>query len=131
MNFSQLIFLSKNIEVHDYPIETYVGCGMKVDLTYAIDLTISNGDFRRPTDRSLHRMIPGHDGKPENVYSRIMSDIGSKLDAYMKSGAYSDILGFGAKTNRDIDANQCIDFGNRSVGTAGAIHAYAHSLQNV
>lgn len=71
-----IFFLSKNNEVYDHPIETYVECGMKVDLTYAIDLTISNGDHRRPTDRSLHRMTPRYDGIVENVYSRIMSEVG-------------------------------------------------------
>ena len=73
-------------------------------------------------------MIPRYDSQPENVYSRIMSEIGAKLDKFMKAGVCSDVLGFGAKTNRDIEANQCIDFGNKSVGTAGAIHTYAHAL---
>lgn len=125
----QVFFLTKNIDVNDYPIETYLECGMKVDLTYAIDLTISNGNFMIPTEKSLHRMQARYDGQVESVYSRIMSEIGRKFDAYMKSGTVSDTLGFGARLNRDTEANQCINFGNGMVGTMGAIHAYAQGLQ--
>lgn len=49
----------------------------------------------------------------------------------MKSGCCSDVLGFGAKTNRDVEANQCIDFGNTVVGTAGAIQSYANGLHQI
>jgi hypothetical protein len=45
--------LSKNSEVPQYNFETYKECGLKIDLSFAIDLTISNGNFKKG-ERSLH-----------------------------------------------------------------------------
>ena len=60
-NKSAPIFLNKCAEVPIYDFETYKSCGLKIDLTFAVDLTISNGNFKKG-ERSLH---------PE-TYSKIM-----------------------------------------------------------
>ena len=77
---------------------------MKIDLTYAIDLTISNGDHQRPTDMSMHRLVPRYDGVPLSMYSRIISELGSKLDGYLKSDACPATLGFGGKLGQETEA---------------------------
>ena len=41
-----ILYLNKNITVKDYAIEKYWDCGAKIDLNFAIDLTISNGNYK-------------------------------------------------------------------------------------
>ena len=52
-NKSAPIFLNKRVEIPIYDFETYKSCGLRVDLNFGIDLTISNGNFKKG-ERSLH-----------------------------------------------------------------------------
>lgn len=63
------------MEVDDYDIESYVECGMRVDLAFAIDFTISNGNHQKG-EPSLHQL----DQSCKNVYTAIMEAIGKKLE---------------------------------------------------
>ena len=64
-NKSAPIFLNKSVDIPIYDFETYKSCGFRIDLTFGIDLTISNGNFKKG-ERSLH---------PE-TYSQIMEYYG-------------------------------------------------------
>ena len=43
----EVVFLNSNTFIINYPFAKYLECGLKIDLTYAIDLTISNGNFKK------------------------------------------------------------------------------------
>jgi len=51
---------------------------MKIDLSFAIDLTISNGNFKKG-EPSLHQLSLDTN---QNVYTSIMMQIGQKLQAF-------------------------------------------------
>ena len=50
-----VFYLNKNVEVIDYDFDSYVECGMKIDVSYAVDFTISNGNFQKG-EASLHTL---------------------------------------------------------------------------
>ena len=69
-----VFYLNKNVEIIDYDFDTYVECGMKLDATYAIDFTISNGNFHRG-EPSLHAV----DYQQRNLYTQIIEELGSEM----------------------------------------------------
>ena len=69
-----VFYLNKNVEVNDHDIDSYVECGMKIDLSFAIDFTISNGNHQRG-EPSLHQL----DQSYKNIYTEIIQAIGTKL----------------------------------------------------
>jgi thymidylate kinase len=86
----QIIFLNRNKEIQDYPIEIYKECGLKIDLTFAIDLTISNGNYRKG-EESLHTI------NADNKYIQIMKEVYASLQEYLKKESITQALGYGAK----------------------------------
>ena len=80
------IFLNKNVAVPSYDFETYKSCGLKIDLNFALDLTISNGNFKKD-ERSLH---------PE-TYSKIMQEYGQMFENLTPRNHTISTFGFGAK----------------------------------
>jgi hypothetical protein len=69
-----------------YDFDTYKECGLKLDLNFALDLTISNGDYKKG-ENSLH----------PNAYSEIMEKYGSMFEKQMPRKHIVQTIGFGAK----------------------------------
>lgn len=76
----------------DYKFDKYTECGTKIDLNFAIDFTISNGNYKRK-EVSLHSLDPS-----KNTYIRVISDVYRvfKEFAYLQN-TQAKMLGFGAK----------------------------------
>lgn len=61
------MFLKKCLPVIDYKFEKYTECGTKIDLSFAIDFTISNGNYKKQ-EVSLHSRDPS-----KNTYIKVIS----------------------------------------------------------
>lgn len=71
-----VFYLHKNVEVIDYDFDNYVECGTRIDLSFAIDFTISNGNLMKG-EPSLHSL----DQNQKNVYTAIIEAIGKKFES--------------------------------------------------
>ena len=138
-----MFFFNKNLEIIDYDFECYIECGSRIDLTFAIDYTISNGNLLKG-EPSLHSL----DHNYQNIYTEIMSAISSKLQAFQTHEAINTVLGFGARpvgsrasgvgswnqrgSQGTVSAPvlHCIDLQNVSPGVHGALQTYVSSLNN-
>lgn len=87
----EVVFLNSNTFIINYPFAKYLECGLKIDLTYAIDLTISNGNFKKD-EKSFHSF------NKENPYINCMKCFGDALGKHLARDGVVDLLGFGAKT---------------------------------
>ena len=78
-----------------------------MDLTYGIDLTVSNGNYIKG-EYSLHSI----NQVGQNVYTRVMSSVGNNFKEFTKEDNYFKTLGFGAKTLERMEAPalNCIEF---------------------
>ena len=85
------MYLNKNIVVKNYNINTYWECGTKIDLNFAIDLTISNGNFKKG-EHSLHFL----DDANSNHYTKVMETIGRRLINFVPRESVIGMVGFGA-----------------------------------
>lgn len=110
---------------HDF--EGYRTCGLKLDVNYAIDLTISNGDIRKG-EASLHA-LEGHDHS--TVYTRIMKEFGQKLAPYEGSNSVNKVFGFGAIPQMTDEVSHLIDFENFNTGIDNAILSYQNMIHQV
>jgi hypothetical protein len=72
------------IPTHDF--DTYRSCGLKIDLNFAIDLTISNGNYQKG-EKSLH----------PKAYSEVMEKFGSIIEEITPRAHIVQTFGFGAK----------------------------------
>ena len=66
----QKIFIKKCIELTNYSFKDYKDCGTKLDVSYAIDFTISNGNYKKG-EASLHSPDIN-----QNMYVKILNEIG-------------------------------------------------------
>jgi hypothetical protein len=80
------IFISKKLEIPNYDFGTFKSCGLKLDLNFALDLTISNGNFKKG-EKSLH----------PHTYAAIMKQYGEQFEPLAPKDIEIWTLGFGAK----------------------------------
>ena len=63
----------------------------KIDLNFAIDLTISNGNYKKG-EQSLHFL----DELNSNAYIKVIEKIGDELAPFMPKESVIGMVGFGA-----------------------------------
>jgi hypothetical protein len=104
-----------------------VAAGMEINISFAIDFSISNGDQRNPS--SLHYL-----GEDVNPYQRVIATVSQQLHHYSNAQRIA-MLGFGAQL-QDGTVSNCFSLNGRSHhprcdGQAAALHAYETALANV
>lgn len=113
----------------DYEMSFFdrVAAGLEINLSFAIDFSISNGDQRNPS--SLHYM-----GEDVNVYQRLIATFTQHMQHYSDAQRIV-MLGFGAQL-QDGTVSNCFSLNGRSHhprcdGAAAALQAYETALANV
>ena len=122
------IFLKKYTEIDNYKFDQYKECGTKVDLSFAIDFTISNGNFKKG-EPSLHSMDPR-----SNLYSKVMIAIGNQFESLQRKMNVINLLGFGCKGTLPHNHTMTVhnlDLMNQMAGVDGAVSCYLQWLPSI
>jgi hypothetical protein len=113
----------------DYEMSFFdrIAAGLEINMSFAIDFSISNGDQRNPS--SLHYM-----GEDVNVYQRVIATFTQHLHHYSNAQRIV-MLGFGAQL-QDGTVSNCFSLNGRSHhprcdGATAALQAYETALANV
>lgn len=94
----------------DHKFEQYQDCGTKLDLNFAIDFTISNGNFNKG-EPSLHSLQ-----ESQNMYAKVLKEVGDGLEKLTRQGVPIHVCGFGASLKRVFpDGSTFIDANNKDV----------------
>jgi hypothetical protein len=104
-----------------------IAAGLEINMSFAIDFSISNGDQRNPS--SLHYM-----GEDVNVYQRLIATFTQHMQHYSNAQRIV-MLGFGAQL-QDGTVSNCFSLNGRSHqprcdGATAALQAYETALANV
>jgi hypothetical protein len=125
------IFVQKCLKASDFKSSQFFENGAKLDLSFAIDFTISNGNFMKG-EPSMHDR-----DMTKNLYKKVMEYIGPTLEKHQKKNDFIKLMGFGAKVRKlnqkgslieDLQVSDMIDIYNFYPGMQGVVNSYESML---
>ena len=68
-------------------------CGTKIDLTFAVDMSIGNQWLHKDTKRSLHQVNPE---TGSNIYTQIIESISKEFEKFSIANSHISVLSYGS-----------------------------------